>query len=716
MIIHWKKAQAILDYVLVFIALAVFSVGITRIWTWFDANYVKRQYDYQQSRLVTPGQMEDATARLAANKIYDTSKITTPYDLTEDWVFSPQGQAVGKIPHPGVTGMSPTEECRERVLGHEVKDRIDGSIKFPAQDPPSGCVDTEGNLDESCPFFQNCICMLLDYNVEAQAQIFYDQACKAGRVSGLCVEADKLRAQAQGCDDPWEVCWWGGFGKTAQELHRAADKLDIQAKELKKRGDRLKNEADNIKECCDRLLTPAEQNACLYTISSESQERCPKPKTQCWGSQSFSSCLGGEGDDKEKRKTCMGEILNWCQEEKLKGSCSESVESAGEQIQSAKEELLDDAFIAGRIISGIRTNFRHRTCIRESAGSLECARDKEGKIIWGSVKGDLVSEGLGIIDYAKDKVSDSCRPKVAFGEDRSGQNVRYYRAEGSTIDCLIAKGYRICTSSLDRDCDDEDITTIPNSDFAECFNQCVKNNSEEYNRICREEFEYIIGIYPSPREGGDSDVTGPTEPIRAVEVRGRNCEEPNANCDGDTGVKCGLAKYAENLERINIPLLEAQLNMTQDKIDRLKGANAIVEEAGKAEEDKLYIIKDGKYPGIPEYLGSDAEALHDYSTEDKYSLSSVCDQNGSPRNYIHGDCCESAWTANEQNKCIQDIASSSSWDSCQRRCLSAEYLECVPAGTTVSVDNPLTVAQEECLSQIESTCSNAQIINTVCTW
>jgi cytoskeletal protein RodZ len=80
-----EKSQAILDFVLLFGVLLVFVVGLVRIWIWFNANYARRNNNYQLERMIA-GKANDTTAG-----IY----LEVPLELTDDWVF--EGRPSGII-------------------------------------------------------------------------------------------------------------------------------------------------------------------------------------------------------------------------------------------------------------------------------------------------------------------------------------------------------------------------------------------------------------------------------------------------------------------------------------------------------------------------------------------------------------------------------------------------------------------------------------------
>jgi hypothetical protein len=87
-----KKSQALLDFIIVFSILLIFLAGLTRIWIWFNANFAKRNVDYQ-------------TTRFSAGTASDTHLDSLDYQdktlkIDDDWVF--KGKASGKIDMPPV--------------------------------------------------------------------------------------------------------------------------------------------------------------------------------------------------------------------------------------------------------------------------------------------------------------------------------------------------------------------------------------------------------------------------------------------------------------------------------------------------------------------------------------------------------------------------------------------------------------------------------------
>jgi hypothetical protein len=86
-----NQSQALLDFVLVLGILVVFLVGLTRVWIWFNANYAKRNVDYQNTRL-------------AAGTANDIHKDMLAYNdkvlkIDDNWVFKGQtSETVGMPP------------------------------------------------------------------------------------------------------------------------------------------------------------------------------------------------------------------------------------------------------------------------------------------------------------------------------------------------------------------------------------------------------------------------------------------------------------------------------------------------------------------------------------------------------------------------------------------------------------------------------------------
>ncbi|MCX5701259.1 MAG: hypothetical protein NTZ63_06950 [Candidatus Omnitrophica bacterium] len=98
------KSQALLDFIVVFGILIAFLVGLVHIWIWFNANYAKRNVDYQWTREAA-GTANDSIHSSVAG-IY--SDKTIPID--DKWVFK-GGYSGEKIPlPPGATASGGSQD------------------------------------------------------------------------------------------------------------------------------------------------------------------------------------------------------------------------------------------------------------------------------------------------------------------------------------------------------------------------------------------------------------------------------------------------------------------------------------------------------------------------------------------------------------------------------------------------------------------------------
>ncbi len=257
-----KQAQSILAFILVFIALLGLSIGMLRIWTWFSANYAQREVIYQTSRLTAgkPNLYRDTSESSQYTYIDIGGADTTinpdqkfqPLNLTEDWVF--RGQPSGMVGSFGGGELSRDElesQCRNNCLGQ------------------AGCGATVDDFYAECPCFVKCMCTALTQN---QVTALGNQATSMReRARNLRINADSMRERAEDCDDPWEICWWGTWGKTADELNEAADHLDDTADTLDARAADIERTRDQIVNCCT-FETYETQDACMDFAQDRSCE------------------------------------------------------------------------------------------------------------------------------------------------------------------------------------------------------------------------------------------------------------------------------------------------------------------------------------------------------------------------------------------------------------------------------------------------------------
>ena len=260
---HFKKAQSILDYALVFIAVSALILGIVRIWIWFNANYAKRQAAFQQSRLtatnptetlVTSGTWTETVSQMPYDKIDAPVNIGyQPLDLTEDWVFKgiPSGTVSASVDNAIVSAAAITDAgntaCQEQCAS------------------APGCVGEAFNTDCSC--YQKCFAK---YNCLAQnegAKKSYEKEAEnlQKQAENLRVSADSMEETADDCKNIWDACWWGDWGKTYGEVMEGVKSLRAMAKELDTSADKLIDKVEAINICCENTDS-ASQSECLEKL------------------------------------------------------------------------------------------------------------------------------------------------------------------------------------------------------------------------------------------------------------------------------------------------------------------------------------------------------------------------------------------------------------------------------------------------------------------
>lgn len=251
-----KLGQSILGFTFAFIMLAAMAIGLTRIWAWYNINFGSRQVRYQESRIAatTPG---------GSGNDYITQQIDKnlyrPLNLTEQWVF--KGEPTESTPYtmPDFGSLQDAAadcraDCPECVT----------CVPDPDNPPQQICA-----VDINCPCYVRCMC-----NARIGPQIsMYDQQIQAlsDAANSMRNEADDLRREAERCDDPWELCWWGGFGVPSKKLRQAALALDLQAARLccgpTSQAGMIATLRASVQQCCT-LETYVGQNLCLECITA----------------------------------------------------------------------------------------------------------------------------------------------------------------------------------------------------------------------------------------------------------------------------------------------------------------------------------------------------------------------------------------------------------------------------------------------------------------
>jgi hypothetical protein len=225
---RFKKAQSILDYAIVFIAVAGLLLGIVRIWIWFNANYAKRQYSFQESRKTAALLSDTAKAKPYSDTDNSLAPVDIgyqPLDLTEDWVF--KGSASGT------------------VTGAPVGDASTGAATANCAENDSQCIC----LAEINPALKS---------YEEQAVAIDQQAAVVKKNS-----ADLLK-QAAECDGFFK-CWFNGKKKSAKELEKAGNQLAENAQELYDSAKMIRGTITSMQGCCMNADT-VKQSACLEAL------------------------------------------------------------------------------------------------------------------------------------------------------------------------------------------------------------------------------------------------------------------------------------------------------------------------------------------------------------------------------------------------------------------------------------------------------------------
>jgi len=248
------NSEALLEFILAFIAAGILLVGLVRIGIWFGANYAKSHYNYQQGRFFAgnimaynqTGRNSTAPVSIGGNATYPD----LPYqrlNLTEDWVFgsSPEYTITGK--NYTVATMSADEICRGICVGQP------------------GCGNEEETLNMECPCYVHCICDI-EMN-KTITKMNNEIAEHNGTISDYEGQISELAPLISTCRWYDPRCWF-----RSQE-----PKLDDQSKKDIKQAvvvfwdnrnqtiverDVLINKTENYPPCCDQANSTLQQE-CL---------------------------------------------------------------------------------------------------------------------------------------------------------------------------------------------------------------------------------------------------------------------------------------------------------------------------------------------------------------------------------------------------------------------------------------------------------------------
>jgi len=174
--------------------------------------------------------------------------------------------------------------------------------------------------------------------------------------------ANSMRDAADDCDDPWELCWWGNWGKSAKELRNGARELDRSARGLERAAARLENRRTELARCCNeemlmqaQCLEKAKANSeCSGDCAERSEEYINTCQSRCsgWmmdfcyltcetqGSSVYNSCY----------QPCVASNAPTCNE-----SISGIMSSIDDQIASYNETIAEDQALYDQISSTVTT-------------------------------------------------------------------------------------------------------------------------------------------------------------------------------------------------------------------------------------------------------------------------------------------------------------------------------------------------------------------------
>ncbi|MBM3248812.1 MAG: hypothetical protein FJZ10_05295, partial [Candidatus Omnitrophica bacterium] len=218
-----KLGQSILGFVFAFIIIAAMAVGLTRVWVWFNVNYGVRQVRYQESRTAATAKWGSSGSGNAYLSQQINRELYKSLDLDDEWLF--KGKATTEVPYILPDIVSPISAAA--LCANQCPECVQKRIPEGCDCTADGC---ECISNPNCVCFMQCMCRA-SIQLRLDAYDLNIQSLKE-TAAGMRQEARKLEKKAEECDDPWEFCWWGGFGVPAKKLKQAAGKLRGQAEGL----------------------------------------------------------------------------------------------------------------------------------------------------------------------------------------------------------------------------------------------------------------------------------------------------------------------------------------------------------------------------------------------------------------------------------------------------------------------------------------------------
>lgn len=384
------KGQSILGFIFAFIAIAALAVGLIRIWIWFSANYAHRQISYQQSRqyAATPGKYTGSYSTLPGSQSYIdlTGEDTTaggakylPLNLTEDWVFSGNatGQKVATFSGTG-GGSTHTSDCKA-----DYSDKTTYPECFDYNTEKG-----EYEFNYTCAVYLKCQC---NNSISPQKNA-YEGSIKSLRENAIAMQsnASSMRDAADDCDDPWEICWWGNWGKTTDELRKAAGELEKAADKLVVEAADMEQKVNDWEKCCNDPLGSGEvtekaQEGCMKMLGSSSCQDIINSLTEGWSlglTELYAKKAFSEttiSNINSMLTTCANEAESYCSE-----YCTDYADDMCVECTSAEWDKYYNSCYPGCYSNARSECCKEYTCCADSAGTTIYACGKESDFSYGT--------------------------------------------------------------------------------------------------------------------------------------------------------------------------------------------------------------------------------------------------------------------------------------------------------------------------------------------
>lgn len=347
-----NRSQAIIDFAVTFIAVAALIIGVVRIWAWFNANYLRRQVSYQQSRLIAAGRSRPAGKYDRAVSIGATSDCPDceyqGLDLTEDWVFKGKGPETiaGGIPLgplPGFSEKGCDRDCSEKC----------------AYQPGCGS-SADRTFNRLCDCYSRC-----ETQCRCNDQI---EAIIAGNrevlnrfretAASLRKSAEELRKKAKKMKFGSMFYYIAGGYRSAKELKKGAKAMDNSAASLELSAKEYENRSAELRNCCSENITIAGQNDCI---------EMSRAKADC-----EVKCQEGDTEDVDSAMIQLEGCVAACVKSEI--SCEERINRIKSEIDGGIEGLKEDIETGKRLADDINNTFAVCAARANKTCSDNCAQ------------------------------------------------------------------------------------------------------------------------------------------------------------------------------------------------------------------------------------------------------------------------------------------------------------------------------------------------------